>query len=360
MDLLLGPAILCATYALILGIHIVLPARRVEGYATHEVTSAPLPYRLNGVWVTALVLGGYAAGSLGGIWKWTVLYDHRWSSLAAACVLGVVLSLAAVTRQPPAHTGFARDLFLGRRLNLQWGRGHVDAKMLLYLLGAALLALHVVSFCAAHIEWGGLAASTGVLLHGALLVWFVFDYLIFERVHLYTYDLFAERLGLKLIWGCLAFYPFFYVVGLWSVVATPLPTPSPAWCVVAAAVFFSGWMLSRGANLQKYTFKRDPAATFLGWIPPRILTDGSRTLLCSGFWARARHINYLGEILMASGLALAIGDPARPGPWLYPLYYILLLVPRERDDDRRCAEKYGALWAEYRTRVPWRIIPRVY
>ena len=52
--------------------------------------------------------------------------------------------------------------------------------------------------------------------------------------------------------------------------------------------------------------------------------------------------------------------PLEPGPWLYPLYYVGLLLPRQLDDDRRCAAKYGPLWAEYVKRVPWRIIPRVY
>jgi len=42
------------------------------------------------------------------------------------------------------------------------------------------------------------------------------------------------------------------------------------------------------------------------------------------------------------------------------LYYVALLVPRERDDDRRCAAKYGALWERYTARVRWRIIPGVY
>jgi delta14-sterol reductase len=63
---------------------------------------------------------------------------------------------------------------------------------------------------------------------------------------------------------------------------------------------------------------------------------------------------------MASALALALGAPAALGPWLYPLYYVALLVPRQRDDDRRCAARYGPLWAEYEQRVPWRIIPFVY
>ena len=38
------------------------------------------------------------------------------------------------------------------------------------------------------------------------------------------------------------------------------------------------------------------------------------------------------------------------------LYYVALLLPRERDDDRRCGEKYGHLWDRYRETVPWRIV----
>jgi hypothetical protein len=63
---------------------------------------------------------------------------------------------------------------------------------------------------------------------------------------------------------------------------------------------------------------------------------------------------------MALALALSLGYPAVVGPWLYPLYYVALLVPRERADDRRCADKYGELWQEYCRRVPWRIVPWVY
>jgi hypothetical protein len=47
-------------------------------------------------------------------------------------------------------------------------------------------------------------------------------------------------------------------------------------------------------------------------------------------------------------------------PWLYPLYYVILLGTRQRDDDKRCSRKYGELWAVYKKRVPYRVIPFVY
>jgi delta14-sterol reductase len=63
---------------------------------------------------------------------------------------------------------------------------------------------------------------------------------------------------------------------------------------------------------------------------------------------------------MATGLTLSLGWPGVWIVWLYPFYYVTLLFPRERADERRCAVKYGPLWKEYLRRVPKRIIPGVY
>jgi protein-S-isoprenylcysteine O-methyltransferase Ste14 len=130
--------------------------------------------------------------------------------------------------------------------------------------------------------------------------------------------------------------------------------------VVYGCVFFAGWTLARGANMQKYLFKTAPDRALLGIFKPQAVTDGHRALLCGGFWGVSRHVNYLGEILMATGMTLALGWPGVWAVWLYPLYYVLLLAARERADERRCAAKYGALWKEYVRRVPKRIIPGVY
>ena len=109
--------------------------------------------------------------------------------------------------------------------------------------------------------------------------------------------------------------------------------------------------------MQKFFFKTEPERALLGVMKPRVICEGEHRLLCSGFWGIARHVNYLGEILMATGLSLSLGRPGLWVIWLYPLYYVALLFPRERADERRCATKYGALWEEYVRRVPRRIIP---
>jgi len=349
------PWILCA---LILALHLVLPARNVAGYVTDPETGEPLRYRLNGLLVLAVTVGLWAALSAGGVIPWDLLWRWRWEGLAGACTLGLAFTLLIVLRAPPTGKPLLAELYLGRLDNPQGLGGRVDAKMFLYLFGAVLLELNLLSF-AAHHHLSFATPSPGVTLHTALFTWFVLDYLVFERVHLYTYDLFAERVGFKLGWGCLVFYPYFYAVGLWS--TADLSGAPPTWLlVVAALVFFVGWSFARGANLQKFTFKVAPDRVFLGLFRPETVSDGDRALLCSGFWAISRHVNYLGEILMATGLVLALGHPLEPWPWLYPLYYLALLLPRERADDRRCAAKYGPLWDAYRARVPRRIVPGLY
>lgn len=346
-------------YLGMLVLHLVLPARRVTGYVRDEHSGELLTYRLNGLLVLLASIAIFYSLGRAELVPYDWLYVHRWESLLGAVTLGLLFTFAVVLPAPPTGKSFLADLYLGRYENPQWLGRRVDAKMYLYLVGAVLLELNLLSFTAHHLNRYPADPSPGVFLYLGLFSWFVLDYLYFERVHLYTYDLFAERVGFKLGWGCMAFYPYFYTVGLWYASDRPNPGSSSLWLVGSAIVFFTGWSLSRGANMQKFYFKLDPTRSFLR-IRPETVSDGERTLLVNGFWGVSRHVNYLGEVLMATGLALSLGYPGALWPWLYPIYYVALLFPRERDDDERCAAKYGALWDEYRKRVPRRIIPGVY
>jgi protein-S-isoprenylcysteine O-methyltransferase Ste14 len=354
---LLGFVLPLAVYALVLWLHLIVPGRWVDGYV-RDPTGRPLRYRLNGLRVFFLVIALWAVACKLGYLPWDLFYVWRWQSLAGACAIGLVFTFWVVL--PAASTGknlFA-ELYLGRVPNPQWGR--VDAKMFLYLVGAIQLELNVLSFTAHHVLVHPDDPSPGLFLYAGLFSFFLAEYLNFEEVHLYTYDFFAERVGFKLGWGCLVFYPFFYAVGIWHVAERPNPhTPTPL-LVLFGVLFFSGWALSRGANLQKFLFKTHPDRKLFGLLAPETVSADGKQLLCSGFWRLSRHINYLGEILMATGLALATGYFTAWGPWLYPLYYVALLFPRQAADDLRCAEKYGSLWQSYCERVPYRIIPWVY
>lgn len=353
---MLGVAFLVVTYAVVFGLHLLVPGRWVDGYVK-GADGKPLRYRLNGLRVFFVSIGLWAGACRMGWLGWSDFHHHRWEMLWTACALGLVFSAVIVFTAPKVDgQGVLAAFYLGRRENPQaWG-ARVDAKMWLYLIGATMLELNLLSSVAAHFETFPDDPSPGVVLHAALFTVFLVEYLFFEEVHLYTYDFMAERVGFKLGWGCLTFYPFFYGVGLWSRADQPNPHTHPALLALTAVMFFTGWAFARGANLQKFHFKRDPTRKFLGITPEAL--EGR--VLVNGFWGLSRHINYLGELLMASGLTLALGAPTAWQPWLYPLYYLVLLVPRQLDDDRRCERKYGALWQAYVQRVRWRIVPYVW
>ena len=337
-----------------------MPARKVVGYVRDDSTDRPLEYRLNGPLVLALLVLLWVAVGGAGVLSWDWLYDHRWSGLVGSCVLGLLFSLAMVLPARSTGRSFLADLYFGRLENRQFFHARMDAKMFLYLVGAAMLGLNLLSFTAHHVLTFGSSFSPGVLLYCILFFWFVVDYLVFERVHLYTYDIFAERVGFKLGFGCLTFYPYFYLVGLW--VAADLPDPgTPPWLlVIFAIVFFVGWTLSRGANMQKYFFKTDPERALLGFVEPRALSDGQQ-------YASLQWI--LGD---RPTCELSRGNPdggrADSDPRLSrPLDHLALSSVlrgstwhRERADERRCAAKYGVLWEEYVRLVPRRIIPWLY
>ena len=177
------------------------------------------------------------------------------------------------------------------------------------------------------------------------------DYFVFERVQLYTYDLIHEKLGFMLIWGGLVVYGWLFALPLWGMAALPDPGFPPAWTtawlVGTAALFLFGWSISRGANLQKYTFKRWPDRKFLGLIEPDYIEAGERKILCSGLWGVARHFNYLGEGFLSLSIALVFGYPGNPWAWTYFVFIVSLFLWRQRADDRHCARKYGPEnWAE--------------
>ncbi len=345
-------------YVAITLLHVAIPARRTRGYVASETTGEVMRYRLNGRLVLSASIVAWFLLGYAGVVDYEWLYETRWLGLAGACLIGLTYSFWVVLHYPPTGRSFLADFWFGRAQDPQLRDGFVDAKVWFYLVGAVMLQLNVLSFAAYHLA-NLPDVNPGFLLACGMLTWFCFDYLIFEKVHLWTYDFIAERVGFKLGFGCFAFYPYFYAVALWFTADRPDPG-LPGWLTIAFGVLFlGGWVLTRGANLQKYLFRTTPERRFL-WFRPEALTDGTNTLLASGFWGVSRHVNYLGEITQAVAIALAVGYFGVWAVWLYPAYYVALMVTRQADDDKVCRAKYGKLWDRYTAKVPYRIVPRVY
>ncbi|HPQ47633.1 MAG TPA: DUF1295 domain-containing protein [Clostridia bacterium] len=358
MKIFLGLVTPMVAYSVITLLHIIIPVKKTRGYVRNEITGEVMNYRINGKFVLPAAILVWVLLGYFDIVPYTWLYETRWLGLIGAVVIGLSYSLYIVLKHPPTGRSFAADLWFGRVKDARIKDGFIDAKMWLYLIGAVMLQLNVLSFAVYHFRNVD-NLNPGFILGCAMLTWFCFEYLIFEKVHLWTYDFIAERVGFKLGFGCLAFYPYFYSVALWFTAHLPNPGHPVLFTVVIGLLFMCGWVLTRGANMQKYYFKVHPDKKFL-WITPEVITDGQRNLLANGFWSASRHINYLGEIIQAMAIALVVGYPGVLLVWLYPLYYIALMFTRQADDDKICREKYGELWDEYTGKVKYRIIPYIY
>ena len=345
-------------------LQVILPGMRVPGYVRDQETSEPRKYRLNGILVFVIAVLVWAFEATGMPRDW--FYRTTMYALAGGTLFSLIFTLIAVYSQPRKEKrNPIADLWVGRAQELAFFNYRFDVKMYLYVVGGTMLVLNALSGAAYHYDRFGEDANPGVFLYALFFAFYVFDYFIFERVQLYTYDLIHEKLGFKLFWGGLMVYGWLYILPLWGMAAYPDPGFSPAWTYVwligTGLLFLYGWGITRGANLQKYMFKRWPDRKFLGLIEPKYIEAGDRKILCSGLWGVARHFNYLGEGFLALSVALSFGHFDNPWAWTYFVCIVTLFTIRQVEDEAYCAEKYGPeKWAEYRARVKYRIFPGIW
>ena len=351
-------------FAAFLLAQLILPGKWVPGYVINPETGEPRKYRLNGILVFVLALIVWAFELTGMPRDW--FYRCTIYAVVGGTVFTTIFSIIAVFSQPQGRIkNPLLALWDGRIQEVSFFGDRLDVKMYFYVVGGTMLVLNALSGAAYHYELFGENSNPGVFLYAAFFTFYILDYFIFERVQLYTYDLIHERLGFKMFWGGLIVYGWLFILPLWGMAAHPDPGFSSGgtyvWLIGTAALFLFGWAISRGANMQKYTFKRWPDRKFLGIIEPEYIQAGDRKILCSGLWGAARHLNYLGEGFLALSIALVFGHFTNPWAWTYFAFIVTLFTFRQRFDDAYCAEKYGAeKWAEYEARVKYRIFPGIY
>ena len=355
-----------AIFAVFAVAQFILPGRRVPGYVINQETGQPRTYRLNGllVFAIALLVWGFAFEPMGIPRDW--FYRTSIFAVAGGTVFTLIFAIPAVFSQPVGEVkNPLLALWFGRAQEISFFNERFDVKMYFYVVGGTMLSLNALSGAVWHYEQFGENSNPGVFMYAGFFTFYVMDYFIFERVQLYTSDLIHEKMGYLLFWGGLVIYGWIFILPLWGMAAHPDPGFSTTWTYVwlvgTAALFLTGWTISRGASLQKYWFKRFPDRKFLGIIQPEYIQAGDRKILCSGLWGVARHFNYMGEGFLSFSIALVFGHFGNPWAWTYFVFVVTFFTFRQRGDDVHCAEKYGEeKWAEYKARVPYRIFPGVY
>ena len=328
---------------------------------------------------------------------WTFIWDNYIGLITANLAISFFLACFVYVRSfsvkphnkqhrelaAGAHTGnILYDWFMGRELNPRVDLpvfGTIDIKVFFELrpglLGWMLLNL---SFMARQYRVNGLVSDSMILIN-LFQAFYVLDGLYMESAILTTIDFINDGFGFMLAFGDLAWLPFIYSTQARYLAVFPVHLGLFGIAGVLATQGL-GYYIFRSSNNEKNRFRtnpNDPKVAHLKYIE----TAAGSKLLVSGWWGRARHINYLGDWIMGWSYCLPTGiagyviqqhsthasvvqGEARGWgmvvTYFYLLYFGVLLVHREMRDEEKCAKKYGKDWEEYKRRVPYRILPYVY
>jgi protein-S-isoprenylcysteine O-methyltransferase Ste14 len=152
------------------------------------------------------------------------------------------------------------------------------------------------------------AAWTYLALHGTYgIAWVLKDVTVGDRK-------WRHRVGLGGVFGTLAFLTLYWVAPVILILGTAgtldlggwrpgseWSPPSTVWLAVAVVAYVAGLVLMIGADAQKNATLRERSRR------PGGGTSSAPGLITTSFYARIRHPNYLGEMLIYGSFALVAG-----------------------------------------------------
>ncbi|KAL9619308.1 MAG: hypothetical protein Q9160_006073 [Pyrenula sp. 1 TL-2023] len=402
-----------AYYGTSLSLQLLLPGTELDG--TELRCGGRHHYKFNAFSSACIILAGagvstFIYGAENPLWTfiWDNLVQIVTANIVIATIVAVYVYLASFSvphgsAPNPTHRELAQgghsgnmlyDFFIGRELNPQIhisrslpliGGQTIDIKTFFEvrpgLLGWLLLDL---AFCAHQYSAHGYLSDSIIFLTGFQAL-YVLDAIYMEPAIMTQIDITTDGFGFMLAFGDLVWLPFIYSLQARYLAVYPVNLGYAGIAGVLAVQAFGYWLF-RTANNQKDRFRtnpNDPRVKHFTYIQTK---TGSR-LLTSGMWGTARHINYLGDWIMAWSYSLPTGfagylihnytNPVTGATtkevvqgeargwgviatYFYVLYFGVLLVHREQRDEAKCARKYGADWEEYKRKVKWRIVPYVY
>jgi len=294
------------------------------------------------------------------------IYDNFAQLITASILLSTLLSAYLYGRSMSMKTGLAPggntgnvlyDFFIGHELNPRIFNGKFDLKYFCELR-PGLIGWVIIDWAMffKQYELHGFYSNSMILVC-LFQSWYVIDGLMSEKSILTTMDITSDGFGFMLAFGDLAWVPFVYSLQARFLVDHP-NNISLAFVFVIICFKLVGYSIFRGSNGQKDTFRSDPTHPSVRSLKFIQTKQGSK-LICSSWWGMARHINYMGDLVMSLSWCLPCGF-GHIVPYFYSIYFAILLVHRERRDDHKCHLKYGGDWELYCNTVKWRIVPFVY
>ena len=331
-------------------------------------------YRLNGVPVYLLSLGLWWLGAYPlGLYSPSLVYDHFGELLITSSLLALVGCTLLVLKGTRWPTGADAS----RSGNLVWDFWN-GVELHPRLAGVELKqwvncrismggwAVVVLSFAATQIERHGALDPAMAISVGLQLV-YLFKFFWWEDGYFGSLDITHDRFGFYLFWGLMVWVPALYCLVALHLVDHVTGMSWPVAGAIAAFGLLSIWA-NYDADRQRMVARASGGETKIWGRKPVMIeatyttadgTERSNLLLASGWWGTARHLHYVFELSLAAAWTLPAGFDHLL-PWAYVIFLAVLLTDRARRDERRCAAKYGAAWAEYRKQVRWRMVPGLY
>lgn len=341
-------------------LQIFAPGKIHEGVPLSDGTR--LKYKMNG-WFSFWITIGTAilVVALGWV-PATIFYDHFGPLLTTVNIFATAFAIflyfhGKASKSLERRSGNAfYDFFMGTALNPRLGQ--FDLKLFCEARpGLILWILINLSFAAKQYQLHG-TITTPMILVNAFHFLYIADYYYHEEAILTTWDIKHENFGWMLCWGDLVWVPFTYTLQAAYLINHTHELSMPALIGIVALNMF-GYVVFRGTNIQKHRFRKNPKVLVWGKPAEYIKTAHGTLLLTSGWWGIARHLNYMGDLMMGLAWCLPTGFE-HSLPYFYIVYFTILLVHREWRDNAMCHDKYGSDWDAYCRKVRWRIVPGIY
>jgi Delta24(24(1))-sterol reductase len=185
-----------------------------------------------------------------------------------------------------------------------------------------------------------------------------------------TWDIFQEKFGWMLIFWNYVGVPFVYCFQSFYILKNN-PQHSSIYMLAVFSLLLLAYYVWDTANSQKNRFRMQLRKTYikrnafpqLPWgtlkNPKYLKTLSGDYLLIDGWYRYGRKIHYTADTVMAITWGLSCGF-SNFLPYLYPIFFILMITHRYQRDLKRCSNKYGLDWERYCKTVPYKFIPFVY
>lgn len=322
-------------------------------------------------YVASFVL--YGLGMYFGLYNGGVVFDHFHEWVATMNIVAIILCSILYVKGAVAPSSTDSGLSGNFPFDYYWGTELYprifgwDVKVYTNCrYGMTGWALLCVSFACAQYERFG-EISNSMLISAVLQVIYLAKFHIWERGYMFTIDIMHDRAGHYICWGCLVWVPSVYCCPPAFLVLHPYNFPT--WVAVGMFVFcLVSIYLNYDIDRQRQEFRaKDGKMKIWGKDAEYLVADyqtgdgkkHSSLLLYSGWWGKARKINYFFELCAGFTWSCIVAHPFCALAYPYFAFLFILLIDRAWRDDARCADKYGEKWEEYKKLVPYLMIPGI-